>query len=238
MLRHMSYNPVIMGNSTYVSKYNTILAFMEKNIWEKWRSRTSNGIYYDTVHVLSHWILINMAIAELSTSSANRAIAQTFVNEATYIGMGSYAGSAQGHHLRGMMIINPAHPTAYYFSWTTVNYSARADDCGHGSAVLNCIAEQYDKRYVWTAADMDKFAGMVRDVILADTSSPYTYPYYIDGSTGSTAGDGWIPDGGNTMGRYSISCQQRLENHRVGSLSTIYGCGCLAAAYLFGTQQP
>ncbi|MEV0902117.1 hypothetical protein [Actinoplanes sp. NPDC049802] len=186
-----------MTDAGYRARYDRLLAFAETNILDKWHTRgTRDNIYRERTHMASHWALIAMNLAHLSTDQARKARCNTVVDHIST-------------QLRGQLRRNPAEPTAWF--WNDVWDSAKrpGQDVGHANGVVTYVVEAHDRGQGWSDADMAAFSALLTKVIWPGGT---TYHAYVDG-TGSD--NGWFADGFVKLGRYDPAVQLRLENHQV-----------------------
>ncbi|HRQ18076.1 MAG TPA: hypothetical protein PL085_13450 [Agriterribacter sp.] len=172
--------------------FNTTLQFIEKNIWEKWISRSmiSNAVPYATLlgsrtHMASHWAHIALFLKELTDKPVIKTQCQDVVNMFDLL-------------LKRNLKYNPNFPDAYTWNstWDDVQGTqARAaspstiQDVSHGNHVIAYVAAA--KRYNnpnWTAENIRDFCNTVKEVMFQE--STVTFSDNVDG-TASISRPGW-----------------------------------------------
>jgi hypothetical protein len=227
MLRVIRETPVLYSNPAYRSQYDRLLAFTEKNIFEKWYRRGANSYIYRTrTHMAAHLASIAMNLALMTTDATKKAQYMTVVNNIN-LNMPNNTSS-----LRQQMRPGPTNPAAYFWSDVWGSTARPGQDSSHGNGVLSYIVEAHDAGIEWTNDDMRKFSTTLNSVLWPAAGR---YATYVDGSG---AGNGWWNDGFMRLGRYDATIQLRLETHRVGRNIQFYGNGALNARILSGPAAP
>ncbi|MGW4946997.1 hypothetical protein ACWEOZ_36040 [Actinoplanes sp. NPDC004185] len=204
LLVAMRESPEIHRDPAYRSRYDRLLAFAERNIFEKWYARgAGDSIYRERTHMAAHWALIGLNLSRITTDTARRRRYLEVVGNIDLHLPGS------GASLRGQLRRNPVEPTAYF--WSDVWGSARrpGQDVSHANGVMAYVVEARDRGRPWTGADMAAFGALLTKVIWPGGT---TYRNFVDG-TG--ADNGWFSDGFVKLGRYDAAVQLRLEQHQV-----------------------
>jgi hypothetical protein len=187
---------VMPTTGTYGDDRARILAFTEKNIFDKWMARgASANVYRSRTHMAAHWAYIGLELSRTTRSASRRAAALAV---ATNVDRNLPNSSSS---LRAQMRTSPSHPGAYLWcaEW---GRSSPPQDVGHGNGVISYIAEAYTLGKDWTQSDMEKFGGTLK-VISPNAES-------VDGSGNDT---GWWPDGWVKLGRADAGIQKLLEAH-------------------------
>ena len=221
VLRVMKTTPSIYNDPAYRAKYDSILAFTERNIWEKWYVRGTGNLYRQNTHMASHWAKIALDLNIISTDAAKKVQYVAVRDNINHLGLPGY-GSDTG--LRGQMVTQ-ASPARFFWNQNWGSFSTPGQDVAHGNAVVGYVAEAKDLGYHWTSADVAKFVATHNFIWPSAT----TYRNYVNG-TGN--GTGWFNDGWVKLGRYSSALQTRLESHNVGRNTQFYGNGALNAFLL------
>lgn len=221
MLRTMHDTPSVMQNASYKSQYDKILAFTEKNMFDKWNARSANdNIYRQNTHMASHWAYITMELAAVTTSSSKKT-AYTKVYTNINKKLPNYPGG-----LRTQMKTNPVNKNAYFFHPDWGSSKRPGSDVSHANGVLSYIVEAHDSNVEWTDSDIAKFNVMLKEVIWKSNGSSAEF---LDGSGTDS---GWINDGLMKLGRYDPAIQRKLENYNVGQNIQFNGNGALNAKFL------
>ncbi|MBZ4373699.1 hypothetical protein [Corallococcus sp. AS-1-6] len=221
MLRTIRETPALYGNATYKAQYDKLLAFTERNMFEKWLKRGANSyIYRVNTHMASHWAYISMDLSMMTTDATKKAQYLTVFNNINR-DMPNNTSS-----LRGQLMTSPVNANAYFWAAEWGSKKRPGQDVAHGNGVMAYLVEAHDAGMEWTDADMRKFVVTLNNVIWPSAKK---YANYVDG-TGS--GTGWFNDGLMKLGRYNATLQQRLETHTVGNNTQYYGNGALNAKLL------
>ncbi|WP_244226889.1 hypothetical protein [Corallococcus aberystwythensis] len=216
LLRVIRETPELYAADVYRRQYDRLLAFTEKNIFEKWFMRGANDfLYRNRTHMAAHWAFISMDLSRMTTDPGHKArYLEVFDN--INQGMPNFPSS-----LRAQLEPNPDHPTAWFWSEKWGTNVQPGQDVAHANNVLAFVVEAHDAGMEWTDADIRRFVVTLNTVIWP---APKVYAEYVDG-TG--AGDGWFNDGLMKLGRYDVNLQRRLEQHRVGQNSQYFANGAL-----------
>ncbi|MDY7228107.1 hypothetical protein [Hyalangium rubrum] len=224
LLRVIRETPALYGNATYRSQYDRLLAFTERNMFEKWLKRGANAnIYRVNTHMASHWAYMAMDLSRMTTDATKKATYLTVFNNINRK-LPNYSTG-----LRGQMRTSPINATAYYWDDNWGSIARPGQDVAHGNGVMAYIVEARDAGMEWTDTDIRAFTATLNSVIWPSASR---YAAYVDGSG---SGTGWFNDGLMKLGRYNAALQKRLEAHGVGRNTQYYGNGALNARILSGT---
>uniref|UniRef100_UPI003B5AED94 Ig-like domain-containing protein n=1 Tax=Flagellimonas sp. TaxID=2058762 RepID=UPI003B5AED94 len=127
LLRVMYQSPNLRDTERYQERYEAILEFTKKHIWEKWYTKSSNqsDIYRVNAHMTSHWARIAM---ELHIITGENIYKEVFDN-ISFAGLPIYPGAS----LRNKLKSNPNFPTAY--TWSSKWEGSRVQDTSHGADI-------------------------------------------------------------------------------------------------------
>ncbi|HRO85698.1 MAG TPA: hypothetical protein PK110_12810 [Niabella sp.] len=172
--------------------YNSTLQFIEKNIWEKWISRSmrSSAVPYATflgsrTHMGSHWAHVGLFLKELTDKAEIKTQCQDVVNMFDLL-------------LKRNLKYNTEFPDAYTWNstWDDVQGAqaqaaspSTIQDVSHGNHVIAYIvvAKRYNNPN-WTDANILAFCNTVKQVMFQQ--STVTFTDNVDG-TASTSRPGW-----------------------------------------------
>jgi hypothetical protein len=200
----MRQTPAVYDDPRYRAEYDRLLSFAEVNIFEKWYSRGANdNIYASTTHMASHWALIALNLAKITTDAQRQERYQTVVDN---IDLHLPNASSSLHQ---QMIRSPADGSAYFWNAEWGSFRRPGQDVAHGNGVAAYVVESAGQGGSWTATDLDRFVVVVTTVIRPHDG---VFPAYVDGS-GSY--NGWISDGFVKFARHSAVAQQQLEQYPV-----------------------
>ncbi|WP_145758346.1 hypothetical protein [Sediminicola sp. YIK13] len=226
MFRHVAtllrimYESPNLRSSGYQSRYDAILNFTEKHIFEKWADY-DGGIYRSRTHMASHWARIGM---ELYIITGNQKYNEVFEN----ISFGTMPNRSS--NLRNQIHYNPNVPTAYIWSseWGK-NYDSGTQDTSHAGAIISFWVTAYENNMYWNKNDIDALISTLDQVVWKDSDGVNFYKI-IDGS-GSYDYSGrlneWLP-----LGRYSVKIQNKIKDKYIGSNLKFYGSQTLGIASL------
>jgi hypothetical protein len=223
-LRSVKADPVLWADPANQARYATLLAFAERNIWDKWYSRGANSyLYRSRTHMAAHWAYIATDLNALTADPARQAQTAAIRDNIERLGMPNYAGAS----LRGQLRANPVNSTGYFWSDVWGSYTRPGQDVAHGNAVLAYVVHAYDVGDpTWTRADIDRFLATWTGVVWPASGG---YRDYVDGSG---TGTGWFNDGWAYLARFDAAAQARLETHSVGVNAAFYATGALNARRL------
>ncbi|WP_233261664.1 hypothetical protein [Vitiosangium sp. GDMCC 1.1324] len=214
LLRVIRETPELYNNATYRAQYDKLLAFSEKNMFEKWYKRGANSyIYRVNTHMASHWAYIAMDLSRMTTDANRKATYLTVFNNINRH-LPNYGNNAG---LRGQMRASPVNSAAYYWNDSWGLTARPGQDVAHGNGVMAYIVEARDAGMEWTSDDIGKFVKTLNSVIWPSAGR---YGNYVDGSGGGT---GWFNDGFIKLGRYDANLQRRFETLNVGNNTQFYG---------------
>ncbi|WP_250007730.1 hypothetical protein [Actinoplanes sp. M2I2] len=204
LLVAMRENASVYGDARYRARYDRLLAFAERNVFDKWHARgPEDTIYRERTHMASHWALIALQLGRLTADPGRKQRCRTVVTDVDQHVPGHSGG------LRQQLRRNEAEPTAYFWSDVWGSAERPGQDVSHANGVLAYVVEARDRGTTWTPADLAAFSRLLTRVIWPGGT---TYRAYVDGS-GSD--NGWFSDGFVKLGRSDPGVQQRLEGHQV-----------------------
>lgn len=218
LLRVIRETPELYNNATYRTQYDRLLAFTEKNMFEKWYRRGANSyLYRVNTHMASHWAYIAMDLSRMTTDATRKSTYLTVFNNINR-NLPNYGNDAG---LRGQMRTSPVNSSAYFWSENWGSTARPGQDVAHGNGVMAFVVEAHDAGMEWTDADINKFVATLNSVIWPSAGR---YSNYVDGSGGGT---GWFNDGFIKLGRYNAALQRRFETLTVGNNTQFYGNAAL-----------
>ena len=210
VLRAMYDNTDVMNDASYRARYQAILDFTEKNIWEKWYTRGVNShMYRNRTHMASHWARIAMNLYVITEDQTKKAQYKEIWDNIDHKGMPNFSGAS----LRGQVVPFPGDSNSYFWSYFWNQTSRPGQDVAHGNAVVSYFSESNGLGFNWTDTDMQKFVNTMDKHIFVGSR----HSNYVDGSGTNS---GWYNDGFYTLGRYSASLQEKFENRSGGARNT------------------
>jgi hypothetical protein len=216
LLRVIRETPELYNNATYRARYDKLLAFTEKNIFEKWHRRGANSnIYRSTTHMAAHWAYIAMDLSRMTTDTTRKATYLAVFNDINRDLPNSTSS------LRQQMRPHPLNAAGYFWSNLWGSTARPGQDVSHGNGVMAYIVEARDAGMEWTDKDVRAFVTTLNSAIWRSAGK---YADYVDGSG---TGNGWFNDGMMKLGRYDAALQRRLETHTVGNNTQFFGNGAL-----------
>ena len=225
---------------SYLTQYNTILAFIERNIWTKWYNRgVTANIYRSVVHICAHWAIISDFLARRSANTAIVSQAVAIRDAIDHGGMPNWNGDS----IRSMIGAHPNDALACFWHayfpkvagggtapGIPADDTSYGSDTAHGGDVLAWIVEAHDRGSTyWKDADISKLIRLFGTIIWP---SGTTYYKYLIGSSMNTMMDGNFNQGFRKLGRYDRALQVRLEGQLVAPNIGLYGNMALNAKIL------
>ncbi|WP_420600839.1 hypothetical protein [Flagellimonas sp.] len=203
LLRVMYQSPNLRATERYQERYEAILEFTKKHIWEKWYTKSSNqsDIYRVNAHMTSHWARIAM---ELHIITGENIYKEVFDN-ISFAGLPIYPGAS----LRNKLKSNPNFPTAY--TWSSKWEGSRVQDTSHGADIVSFWTTAYENGMYWNAEDIEALLNTLNKVVWTE-DSPLKFTANVDGSGGSNEWDAGFHNF-ITLGRFSEEVQNRIELH-------------------------
>jgi hypothetical protein len=203
LLRIMYQSPNLRATGNYQAKYDRILSFTTKNIWEKWYNRTGNhsDVYRVNTHMTSHWARIGM---ELYIITGQPIYKEVFDN-ISFAGIPVYPGKS----LRERMYNNPKVATAY--SWSQGWTSSKVQDTSHGADIVSFWVTACENKMYWNLNDMKALESTLYDVVWT-SNNPRLFTANIDGTGGSNDWDAGFHNF-ITLGRFSEKLQSRIKSY-------------------------
>ena len=209
-------------------RYQRVLDFAERNIVEKWVTRSlDDAVYRERTHMASHWAAISVDLAAITTDPERRkryegivaAIDRDLPN--------------RGSSLRQQLVPNPANRSAWFWSDVWGSQEPPGQDVAHGNGVVSYVVTAHEMGSEWTTEDIAGFSALLRTEIWRPEGG---FSEYVDGADAN--GNGWISDGFMKLGRFDPWIQQRLETYdgatpdnRGGNVQFL-GNGALNARFL------
>lgn len=235
LLRVIRHHAAWYGDPLIRARYDAILAFSEEHVFEKWwlrapRPPDTHNLYRSVTHIAAHSAYTALNLRECTTSAARVARYTEVINAIDVGPMPNYPSS-----LRDQLIVNTAHPNAFFWNWTWGSTSLPGSDVSHGNAVVAYVLDAVEYGQEWTTADIRKLCATLTEVVWPDPTSTIVRAYYMDGSgTSSGTGGTFINDGFWKLGRHDCTIQARLESYDapVRNSLQMYGHGALNAATL------
>lgn len=157
---------IYSGSKTYATVYAEVLGYLEM-IWDKWVARGWGNIYRSRTHMAAHQATMAIYLWHLSGSAARRTqCLEAFYKFAT--DLSPYYSSS----MRGQLFPHPLDSRAYAWNniWGRYDLPGGADpdevdDWGHHQHCIGHAIDTYELGVYWTAADMAKFAGLMRYIV-------------------------------------------------------------------------
>jgi len=221
LLLAMRNNATVFANPTYKSQYDTILAFTEVNIWDKWYARGPNTWMYRSVtHISCHIAIIAVHLRQMTLNTTRQQRCDTIRSNIESIGLPGYLPD----NMRSKITASLGRALAGAYSWNSLwnNTSRPGQDVDHGAAVIYFLCEMIDYNTgVWNQTDVDRFQKTLTQLIMPPIAA------YVDGTGGPSTG--WLVDGWVKLGRFSVPAQQALDvwTHALGA--QYFGAMCVNA---------
>ncbi|NTV30872.1 hypothetical protein HGA91_02740 [candidate division WWE3 bacterium] len=257
MLRVMRETLVIYNNSTYRVKYNQILAFSEKHIFEKNWVRSSlavveggisdGSIYRSRTHMASHWAMIAM---ELAIITENQTWKPRYLEVFNRINqdMRPYRPSSLREQLE--LFPGTTDTAIFHDEWirkyillgerTQTAYDAEGyhpvSDTHHGQDTIGYIVEGRNVGIYWNDGDMKRLANLFKNITWDGNIDNPQYGKWLDRTGEGT--EGCIEEGFMMLGRYDGLVQKILQHDTPSGCSPVnfYGQMAVNAAILTNTK--
>ena len=210
LLRIMHQSPNLR-ESGYQAKYDEILAFTEKHIWERYESASLTNFYRSRTHMASHWARIGMELYIITGKSKYKEVFDN-ISHGTMIGYPS--------NLRNQFYTNPVNSLALSWDKTWgVAKGSDVQDTSHAGPIVSFMVTAYENGFYWTKEDID--ALIYTTDIVWPGSAPDQIKENLDG-TGGNENYGrlheWI-----SLARYSEEFHQKVKKHYGGKHLSFYG---------------
>ncbi len=241
LLRVMNDSPALLATADYQARFDALLEFSTKDIWEKWLNKGAGNLYRSRTHMASHWARIGMDLFLITGDAKYREVFDN-ISHGTMVGYPS--------NLRDQFADNPDHPGAY--TWSQVwgaSPSESIQDTSHAGAIVSFINAAADQQLYWTDDDVTALIKTLLDVIwdraldgayhqnvdgTDPTAGSFTGPYGLPGSLGGRLHE-WLH-----LGSHDPEIQRRIELYYLDPArrNTIffgyqaYGIGALNARIL------
>lgn len=225
LLRYMKGSPILLSTSngrggTYQDDYNTLLNFIERNIWEKFAgtsdNTTSGEVFRSRVHMISHWLRISLNLYTVT----NKIRYKNFFDKAVFGTFPSGSGRDTRDYLLNPNQIRPNTANSNGVEWSQTwfyedGYSIQ--DMSHANQVVSMMIDAYEQSYAFDQAFMNKLVVTLDQVLLVGNN--YQLYYDIDGTGGSTypslftrigRAQEWM-----MLGRFNQALQDKIETNYV-----------------------
>tara|TARA_R110002051_G_scaffold324422_3_gene421565 strand:+ start:1742 stop:3205 length:1464 start_codon:yes stop_codon:yes gene_type:complete len=218
LTRIMHQSPNLRATGNYQQQYENLLAFSEKNIWERYEAQGLNNFYRINTHMTTHWARIGM---ELYIITGKEKYKTVFDN----ISFGTMVGRPS--NLRNQLQSNNKVSSA-------VTWSQRWDinsiqDTDHAGAIVSFIVTAYENDMYWNEADINSLKSTLKNVIWKKEYGS-NFMSNVDG-TGEFDLHGRIHEW-LILGSYDSEIQNRIKNDYTGKNLTYYGIQPLGIAAL------
>ena len=218
LTRIMHQSPNLRATGNYQKQYEELLAFSEKNIWERYEVQGLNNFYRINTHMSTHWARIGM---ELYIITGKEKYKTVFDN----ISFGTMVGRPS--NLRNQLQSNSKVSSA-------VTWSQRWDinsiqDTDHAGAIVSFIVTAYENDMYWNEADINSLKSTLKNVIWKKEYGS-NFMSNVDG-TGEFDLHGRIHEW-LILGSYDSEIQNRIKNDYTGKNLTYYGIQPLGIAAL------
>ena len=203
LLTALKANASVYGRDSYKRQYDSILAFTEVNIFDKWYMRGGNRhIYRQNTNMASHWAYIALHLRRHTLNSVRKNRCDAVHAHIASVGLPNYGGAS----LKRQMQLSAVFPGAYSWSNRWASNPPPAQDVSHSNGEISYIVEGRDYTGIWTSTDIRRLCATLRRAVMPRK------PMYVDGTGKST---GWIADGFVKLGRFSATVQKALETYEV-----------------------
>lgn len=200
MLWVLSKSPTFLAKGNNRQRYENMLEWYIKNIWDKWTSRGSGHIYRSRTHMASHWAQIAWFLNKITGDSGYR---KYYIGWSSGFSEGQFEGESMRKQLRDVTI-SGNRGYIWHGKWGTMTGT---NDISHANAEVELMVLGAEMNDYWTTEDMNALITTFEELIFVSNNYKDS-SYYIDGSgTGAALWDqGWVQ-----LGRFSENFQNKLE---------------------------
>lgn len=218
LLRIMHQSPNLRATEDYQKQYEELLAFSEKNIWERYEVQGLNNFYRINTHMSTHWARIGMELYIITGKEKYKTVFENI----------SYGDMIY----RPSNLRNQLKPNSKVSS--AVTWSQRWDinsiqDTDHAGAIVSFIVNAYENDMYWNQEDIDALKSTLKDVIWKEEFGS-NFMSNVDG-TGEFDLHGRIHEW-LVLGSYDSEIQERIIKDYTGKNLTYYGIQPLGIAAL------
>ncbi|MBM1106773.1 PKD domain-containing protein [Aurantibacter crassamenti] len=197
LLRIIHQSSSIKNSSKYKNQYKELLAFSEKNIWDRYYNANLKKIYRSRTHMASHWARIGMELYIITGKSKYKEVFENI----------SYGNMVdEPSNLRNQLYDNPKDASAYAWDQTWgVRKGSNIQDTSHAGPIVSFITLAYENGMYWKKSDANALLRTI-DVVW---TGPDNIKLNVDGSGGDGAKGRlheWF-----YLARYSQSLQNRIK---------------------------
>lgn len=196
-LRAMDYD-----EGSYQHWYDSTLAFVEKNIWEKWYNDTPRNLYRSNTHMASHWARIGM---ELYIITGKQQYLNVF-NNISYAGFPKGMQGPAGSNLRRQLF---EEGNALF--WASDWGGKYIQDTSHGADVVSFWVTAHENKMYWTKEDIDGLVSTLNTIVWT-SNRPIKFSYFVDG-TGKASNIEASFHNFITLGRFNQELQNRIKKY-------------------------
>ena len=218
LVRIMHQSPILRSTKDYQNQYEKLLAFSEKNIWERYEKKGLNQFYRINTHMSSHWARIGMELYLITGKSKYK----TVFDNISYGKMVNRPSNLRNHFKS-----NKQAPSAY--TWSQRWDISLIQDTDHAGAIVSFITNAYENNMYWNKSDIDALLSTLNNVIWKKQYGS-NFKENVDG-TGDYDLHGRIHEWLN-LGKYDQELQNRIKSSYIGKNLTYYGVQPLGIAAL------
>lgn len=202
IVRIMHESPNLRNSKDYQAQYEKLLAFSEKNIWDRYVSYGVHNLYRSRTHMASHWARIGL---ELYTITGDPKYKNVFDN----ISFGEMHDFPS--NLKEQLAAHPNNPNAII--WPSIwgaTLPSGIQDTSHAGAIVSFMVLAHDQNMYWTKDIIDGLTVTLDEVIWKDSFGS-NFTVNVDGSGGYEIP--WRLHEWLTLGRYSQKIQDKIKNN-------------------------
>ena len=245
-LRAATYNGV---PGYYGAKYQELLDFYIRNVWEKWTNRNeiqAGQTYRSTTHITSHYAYMSFFLWKITGQNRFYEPVRIWATNMSE-GDSRYNGSM----LQNIRLQSSTDSYNWSNRWGT---QSGTTDHHHANAEIELMTELYHEGLFFTAQNgfrIDRLINILLNNVLAlDTYQQNFAPYYINGALSTNSNlvsrereNKQNMRGIHLMGMFSEALMTRLENRNMTNDNASYQHGLFWGymifnrAYLDGTIQ-
>jgi hypothetical protein len=204
MLWVLSKSPTYLSKGSNQAKYDNMLTWFQRNIWDKWESRGSHHFYRSHTHMSSHWGQMAWFLHEITGKQKYRDV---YIGWSSGIAVGKFKDESMRGQLRE---IDVNGSPGYIWAGPFGNMSS-VNDVSHANAEVELMVLGAEMDDYWTLEDMEKIVRTF-DQLIFKNNKLEDQPYRLDGSGSARAlyDQGWVQ-----LGRFSEALQTRLKDREL-----------------------
>ncbi|GAA3400902.1 hypothetical protein ACFFNY_15340 [Paenibacillus hodogayensis] len=191
-IRLVDRNPTAL--SAYASKAAAYRDFIEQQLVPRWESSSYLGNTWVSASSTAGYYKEPPNVDSFATTTVldplpyNQylAFAELLAIMHDVNGNASYLDKAKK---MGQTFKNSLTTTGSAYKWDYAGYAARTEDTSHANVDLTAVTELFNKGYIYSGTDMNRFASTLTTKVWNQSSTAPKLHNYVDGTQGTLASD-------------------------------------------------